>query len=148
MAVRPIPEGYGTVTPYLIVPDAAAQIDFLRDAFGAVEAGRFADPDGRIMHASVTIGDSPVMLGEATDEWKPMPCVLHLYVEDTDAVYARAIEAGATSLREPADQFYGDRTGGIQDSAGNQWWIATHVEDVPREEMERRMKQTQASAGT
>jgi uncharacterized glyoxalase superfamily protein PhnB len=141
MTVRPIPEGYGTVTPYLIVPDAAAQIDFMRKAFGAVETGRFATPDGRIMHASVRVGDSPVMLGEATDEWKPMPCVLHLYVEDTDAAYATAIAAGARSLREPADQFYGDRAAGVVDDAGNQWWIATHVEDVSREEMERRMKQ-------
>lgn len=148
MAVRPIPQGYGTVTPYLIVPDAAAQIDFLRAAFGAEETGRFADPDGRVMHASVTIGDSAVMLGEATDEWKPMPCVLHLYVEDTDAVYARAIAAGARSLREPADQFYGDRMAGVEDFVGNQWWIATHVEDVPREEMERRMKQAEAAGGT
>jgi uncharacterized glyoxalase superfamily protein PhnB len=93
------------------------------------------------MHASVRVGDSPVMLGEATDEWKPMPCGLHLYVEDTDAAYATAIAAGARSLREPADQFYGDRAAGVVDDAGNQWWIATHVEDVSREEMERRMKQ-------
>jgi PhnB protein len=141
MTVRPIPEGYGTVTPYLIVPDAAAQIDFMRKAFGAVETGRFTTPEGRIMHASMTLGDSPVMLGEATEEWKPMPCVLHLYLEDTDAAYATAIAAGARSLREPADQFYGDRAAGVVDDAGNQWWIATHVEDVPREEMEQRMKQ-------
>ena len=148
MAVRPIPQGYGTVTPYLIVPDAAAQIDFMRAAFDAVETGRFADSDGRVMHASVTIGDSAVMLGEATEEWKPMPCVLHLYVEDTDAVYAKAIAAGARSLREPADQFYGDRMAGVEDSVGNQWWIATHVEDVPREDMERRRKQAEAVEGT
>ena len=85
------------------------------------------------------IGDSFVMLGEAGGEWKPMPCMLHLYVRDTDAMYASAMKAGATSLRGPADQFYGDRSAGVQDAAGNHWWIHTHIEDVSAEELERRM---------
>ncbi|MGH7481278.1 MAG: VOC family protein [Longimicrobiales bacterium] len=139
MPVEPIPTGHRTVTPYLVVADAGALIEFLKRAFGAVERHRTDTPDGRVMHAEVEIGDSIVMLGEAGGEWQPMPSVLHLYVTDTDAVYARAIEAGATALREPEDQFYGDRSGGVQDPAGNQWWIATHVEDVSPEEMERRM---------
>lgn len=141
MAVKPIPEGYSTVTPYLVVPDVAALIDFMQRAFGATENSRHAAPDGRIMHAEVEIGDSKVMLGEASPEWKPMPSCLHLYVEDTDAVHADAMKAGGRSLREPTDQFYGDRMAGVEDVAGNQWWIATHVEDVAPEEMERRMKQ-------
>ena len=140
MPVPPIPAGYHTVTPYLIVADAARMIDFMTRAFGAVETGRHTTPDGRVMHAEVRIGDSHVMLGEASGEWKPMPCMLHLWVIDTDATYASAIRAGATSLREPADQFYGDRSGGVLDAEGNQWWISTHVEDVAPDEMQRRME--------
>jgi uncharacterized glyoxalase superfamily protein PhnB len=140
MPVDPIPAGHHTVTPYLLVADVARQIDFMARAFGASETSRFETPDGRIMHAEVKIGDSFVMLGEAGGDWKPMPCMLHLFVRDTDAVYASAIKAGAKSVREPADQFYGDRSGGVMDAEGNQWWIATHVEDVSPEEMERRMR--------
>jgi uncharacterized glyoxalase superfamily protein PhnB len=137
-AVRPIPEGYHTVTPYLVVPGLAKLIDFLKQAFGATERGRFEEPDGRIMHAEMTIGDSILMMGEPHGDIKAMPAVLHLYVNDVDATYRRAIDAGATSLREPADQFYGDRSGGVQDASGNQWWISTHIEDVSPEEMKRR----------
>jgi len=138
MPVKPIPEGYHTVTPYLIVHDVDGLIEFVTRAFDAKGVHRVAHPDGRIMHAEVRIGDSRVMMGEPTAEWKPMPGVLHLYVDDTDAVYRRAVDAGAASLREPTDEFYGDRMAGVSDSFGNQWWIATHVEDVPPEEMERR----------
>ena len=136
--VRPIPEGYHAVTPHLTVPGVANLIEFLKRAFGATEIDRFAAPDGSVMHAQVRIGDSIVMMGEPTDQFKAMPAVLHLYVTDVDATYRRAIEAGATSLREPADQFYGDRSGGVRDLCGNQWWISTHVEDVSPEEMRRR----------
>ncbi len=139
-AVRPIPEGYHTVTPYLVVPGLGTVIEFVKRAFGATEIGRFEGPDNRIMHAEVKIGDSIVMMGEPHGDIQPRPGVLHLYVEDTDAAYRRAIEAGGRSLREPADQFYGDRSGGVQDPAGNQWWISTHVEDVSAEEMKRRMQ--------
>lgn len=141
MAVQPIPEGYHTVTPYLIVPDVDGQISFLQEAFDAEVRSRMEGPDGRVMHAEVRIGDSPVMMGESTDEIPPMPAMLHLYVPDVDAVYKQALEAGASSVREPTDEFYGDRSGGVQDAFGNQWWLATHVEDVSEEEMSRRMKE-------
>ncbi len=138
--VRPIPEGYHTVTPYLVVPGLAQVIEFLKQAFGAAEIGRFAQPDGRIRHAEVRIGDSVVMMGEPHGDIEARPAVLHLYVEDVDATYRRAIAAGGRSLREPADQFYGDRSAGVQDPACNQWWISTHIEDVSQEEMDRRMR--------
>lgn len=138
MAVQPVPEGYHTVTPYLIVEDVARLIDFLRQAFGAKEISRHARPDGSIMHAEVRIGDSVVMIGGATDEIEPLPGMLHLYVEDADALYKRALEAGATSLRAPEDQFYGDRSAGVQEASGVKWWIHTHIEDVPPEELRER----------
>jgi len=136
--VKPIPDGYHTVTPVLMVNDAAKLIEFLKQAFGARERERYADPDGKILHAEVTLGDSIVQLSDATGEWKPVQVPLLLYVTDTDATYRRALKAGATSLREPMDAFYGDRTAGVKDSFGNSWWIATHQEDVSREELERR----------
>jgi uncharacterized glyoxalase superfamily protein PhnB len=138
MAVKLIPEGYHTVTPYLVVPDVACLIDFLVQAFGAKETHRMSRPDGSIGHAEVKIGDSAVMMGQSNDQWKPMPGSIYLYVDDTDATYRRALEAGATSLMEPADQFYGDRNAGVQDPTGNMWWIATHKEDVAPEELARR----------
>lgn len=138
MAVRPIPEGYHTVTPYLIVEDAEGVISFLREAFGAEELYRMSAPDGGVMHAEVQLGDSRLMLGGASEQWPAMPAVIYLYVEDVDASYRRAIAAGATSVMEPADQFYGDRHGAVKDLAGNQWWIATHVEDVAPDELQRR----------
>jgi PhnB protein len=137
-AVKPIPDGYHTVTPYLVVRDVPRLIEFLRQAFGATERMRAARPDGSIMHAEVVIGDSRVMMGEPTASSPPMPGCVHLYVVDTDALYHLALQAGATSLREPTDQFYGDRMAGVQDPVGNQWWIATHTEDVPPAELARR----------
>jgi PhnB protein len=138
MAVNPIPSGYHTVTPYLIVRDAAQLIEFLKQAFDAQDSVRMARPDGRIMHAEVRIGDSVVMMGEPGDETQLRPCMIHLYVDDADAAYQRALQAGASSVREPANQFYGDRSAGVKDAFGNHWWIATHVEDVPLEEMKKR----------
>ena len=138
MVVKPIPAGYHTVTPYLVVSGAAQLIDFMKQVFAAEELSRMARPDGTIMHAEVKIGDSRVMLGEASGEAAAMPAMIHLYVEDMDAVYQKALQAGATSLREPEDQFYGDRLGGVKDAFGNQWWLATHIEDVSPEEMARR----------
>jgi len=138
--VKPIPDGYHTVTPILMVDGAARLIDFLETAFDAREKSRFVDPGGKIAHAEVTIGDSLVQLSDAAGEWKPIQVPLLLYVTDTDAAYERALKAGATSVREPADQFYGDRTGGVKDAFGNTWWIATHKEDVSREEILRRME--------
>ncbi len=138
MAVKPIPDGYHTVTPYLTVQGVPKLIDFLKQAFEAQELERMTQPDGTIGHAEVRIGDSVVMMGEARDEWKPMPSGIYLYVNDTDAVYKRALQAGATSIMEPADQFYGDRSAGVKDSSGNHWWIATHKEDVSPEELKKR----------
>jgi uncharacterized glyoxalase superfamily protein PhnB len=140
MAVKPIPDGYHTVTPYLVVEGAAKLIDFLKQAFGAEEIFRMPGPGGQIGHAEVRIGDSVIMMSDATAEYRPMPSMIHLYVNDADAFYKRALQAGATSLREPADQFYGDRTAGVKDPVGNQWYIATHKEDVSFEELEKRAK--------
>jgi PhnB protein len=138
MAVRPIPEGYHTVTPFIVAKGTAKLIDFMKQAFGAEEIERMAAPDGTVMHAELRIGDSIVMLGEGQGEWKPMPATLYLYVTDVDATFARALRAGATTMKAVADQFYGDRNGTVQDSWGNVWSIGTHIEDVSPDEMRRR----------
>jgi PhnB protein len=143
MTVQPVPEGYASLTPYLIVRDAPAFIDFLEQAFGGRERMRMAGPDGAIRHGEVDIGNSRVMLADATEGFPPIPAMLHLYVEDVDSVYKQALEAGAESIREPEDQIYGDRMAGLRDRFGNQWWIATRFEDVSVEEAQRR----QAEAG-
>jgi PhnB protein len=140
MSVKYKPDGLRTVTPYLVVRDVAGLIQFLEQAFDAEEGERAELPDGRIMHAQVTIGDSVVMMGEASENNPPMPAMLHLYVEDADATYRHALAAGATSLREPQNEFYGDRSASVADAFGNQWWLATHMEDVSPEEMQRRME--------
>jgi PhnB protein len=139
MAVKHIPEGYQAVTPYLVVQNASQLIDFLKRSFGAEEAGdRMTRPDGKVMHAEVRIGGAPIMLCEPMMNLQAAPASIYLYVEDVDAAYRRALEAGATSLMEPADQFYGDRSGGVKDSQGNIWWIGTHIEDVAPEELAKR----------
>jgi uncharacterized glyoxalase superfamily protein PhnB len=138
MAVAPIPQGFHSVTPYLVVEGAAQLIEFLEDAFDAQEIFRATRPDGSISHAQVKIGDSFVELADAHGQLKARPGAIHLYVNDADAVYQRAIRAGASSLREPADQFYGDREGDVKDPCGNHWYIATHQEDVPLDELKRR----------
>ncbi len=139
MTVSPIPKGYHSITPYLIVPGVSKLIEFLREAFGAVVTEPpMTRPDGAVTHAEVKIGDSIVMMGEPMGPWKAMPCMLYLYVSDADEVYRKALKAGAISLQEPADQFYGDRNAGVQDPSGNMWWIGTHKEDVPPEEMAKR----------
>jgi uncharacterized glyoxalase superfamily protein PhnB len=141
MAVKPIPEGFHTVTPYLVVSGVARLIDFLKEAFGATEMHRSTRPDGTVMHAQVKIGDSPIMMGEVMGEFTAKTTSLYLYVPDTDALYKRALAAGAVSIMEPMDMFYGDRNGGVKDFAGNEWWIATHIEDVPPAELERRAEE-------
>jgi len=138
MAVQPIPDGFHTVTPYLVVKGVSKLIDFLGQAFGATLVHKTAMPDGTVMHAQVKIGDSFVMMGEAPDEKQVMPAMIYLYVPDTDALYKRALEAGATSIMAPMDQFYGDRNAGLKDACGNQWWLATRKEDVPDDELQRR----------
>jgi PhnB protein len=140
--VEPIPEGYQTVTPYFIVEGADGLINFLNRAFGAEQRGpRMTTADGSIGHAEVVIGDSVVMVADATEQFPPKSGLLHLYVPDCDATYQRALEAGATSTQEPTDQFYGDRSGGVTDAWGNTWWISTHVEDVPADEMGKRVEE-------
>lgn len=141
--VKPVPEGYGTVTPYLTVKGAGKLIDFLKKAFGAQERFRMPGPDGTVAHAEVGIGDSIVMTGEGGGQWPIMPAQLYLYVDDCDRYYKQALAAGATSVREPADQFYGDRNAGVRDMCGSIWYMATHVEDVSGEELDKRMKAMQ-----
>jgi PhnB protein len=144
--VNPIPEGYHSVTPYIVVDGAARAIEFYKQAFGATEVLRMDGPDGRVAHAEIKIGDSHVMLGDESPEMGARgprsiggsPVTLMLYVEDVDAVVGRAVEAGAKLKRPVADQFYGDRTGGIEDPFGHVWYVATHVEDVPPEELQKR----------
>ena len=136
--VKPIPDGYHTVTPYLVIEKAGQVMDFLKKAFGAKEIYRHENPDSTIRHAELQIGDSRIMFSEASGSFKPMPSMLVLYVEDMDTLYKQAIAAGAKSLREPTNEFYGDRSAGVLDMSGNQWWISTHVEDVSPEEMKKR----------
>ena len=140
MPVQPVPDGYHTVTPYLLVRGVAPLLEFLKTAFEAEVKECVDAPGGQIMHAQVQVGDSRIMMGECPPdgEFQPMPAFLYLYVEDADAWYRRALEAGGTSAQEPRDEFYGDRTAGVKDPVGNLWWIATHVEDVPSEEIARR----------
>lgn len=138
MAVKPIPEGYHTITPYLIVEGASELIEFLKQVFDAQQTEFIPAPSGKVAHAEVKIGDSVLMLSDAQNEWKPTTTMLYLYVDNADATYKRALEAGATSVKEPADQFYGDRSAGVRDKWGNYWGIATHIEDVSREEIQKR----------
>lgn len=138
MAVKPVPEGYHTITPYLVVPDAGKLIDFLTRAFGAQEVMRMPDPSGRIMHAEVRVGDSMLMCADATERYPAMTGLYHLYVPDADAAYKAALAAGAQSNREPTNEFYGDRVAQVRDPSGCIWYMATHVEDVSGEEIERR----------
>jgi len=146
MAVKPIPEGYHTITPYLMVTDSLKVTEFLKNAFGATETYSMKYPDGSIMHGEYKIGNSPVMLSEAKGEHKAMPCMHYLYVEDVDAVYKKAVGAGGTPVAEPANQFYGDRAGAVRDSSGNTWWIATHVEDVSDAEIRKRGEEQRKKA--
>jgi PhnB protein len=147
MSVKPIPDGYHTVTPYITVRDAAAALEFYKEAFGATEVMRFEMPGGGIAHAEIQIGDSKVMLGEENPQWgnkSPQtlggsPGGLCVYVADCDAVFAKALAAGAAVMKPLADQFYGDRSGTVTDPFGHAWTIATHKEDVSIPEMKRRM---------
>jgi uncharacterized glyoxalase superfamily protein PhnB len=132
-----IPKGFGTVTPYLSIEGADAFLAFIKRVFDAEEI-MVTRREEKIMHASARIGTSMIEFSESSREWGPMPAALHVYVEDTDAVYRRAIEAGATSLYEPVDHYYGERSGGVRDPHGNNWYIATFIEEVSNEELTRR----------
>lgn len=144
---KPIPEGYHTVTPYLTVSDVRKLMDFLTKAFGATERGKFEEPGGkRIMHAEMLVGNSIVMMGEPLKPDDVRRTMLYVYVPDVDVTYKKALAAGGTAVQELKNQVYGDRSGSVKDPTGNEWHIATHVEDVSTEEMARRMKTQQASA--
>jgi PhnB protein len=153
MAVQPVPEGYNTVTPYLAVEDAAAAIDFYTRALGAKERVRMAGPGDSVMHAELEIGDSLIMLSDPFPQASTKPpkelggtsVSIFVYVDDIDALYKQAIDAGATSLMEPDDMFWGDRFGSVQDPFGHSWTIATHVEDVSPAEMQKRSEEFMAS---
>jgi PhnB protein len=145
MAVNYIPEGYRSVTPYLVIKGAAEAIEWYKRALGAEEVVRMAMPDGQVMHAEIKIGDSFIMLGEECGEMNKSPKSLggtpvgiHLYVQDCDRAFQQAVAAGAESRMAPEDMFWGDRFGKIADPFGHEWSIATHKEDVAPEEMERR----------
>jgi PhnB protein len=139
--IRPVPEGYHTVTPWIVSRDTAQLLDFVREAFGAEEIARVHNEDGTIGHAEFRIGDSVVMAFDAKEEWPDTPSFLRLYVKDGDAVYRRALEAGATSVTEMTDLFFGDRVGRVRDPQGNLWWIQTRLEDLDPEEMARRAEE-------
>jgi PhnB protein len=151
---KPIPEGYHSVTPHLIIRGAGEAIDFYKKAFGATELFRFPAPDGKIGHAEIKIGDSPIMLA---DEYPDMgykgpqtlggsPVSLMIYVDDVDTVFDRAVAAGAKTREAVSDKFYGDRIGTLEDPFGHVWHVSTHKEDVSAEEMERRAKAASAAA--
>lgn len=141
MPVKSIPDGYQTVIPYFLVDRAAELTTFLTQAFDANVRQRLERADGSVMHVELQIGDSIVMMGEPIAEFGPMPCSIYLYVEDCDAAYQRAIDAGATSIMPPTDMSHaGERYGGVKDPSGNLWWVATHIEDVSLEEQARRVE--------
>jgi PhnB protein len=133
------PDGYQSVIPYLHATSAAKLISFMKEVFESQEIAIYARPDGTVGHAAFKIGDSVIELADGGPDWPAMPCALQVYVPDTDAAYHRALKAGAKSLVEPADQFYGDRTATVRDSCGNNWYIATQTQVVSREEVERRI---------
>lgn len=146
MAVKPIPDGYHTVTPYLIVQGAADAIEFYKKAFSASELFRMAGPDGRVGHAEIRIGDSPIMLADEFPDRGARgpktiggsPVTILLYVEDVDAVFGAAVAAGGKAISPVTNQFYGDRSGSVEDPFGHHWHISTHVEDVPPDELQQR----------
>lgn len=141
MSVKPIPDGYQNVIPYLLVEGAAELTAFLVEAFDASVRQRLERPDGSVMHVELQIGDSIVMIGEPMAEFGPMPSSIYLYVEDCDAYYQRALQAGAVSVMPPTDMPHaGERYGGVKDPSGNLWWVATHIEDVSPEEQARRVE--------
>jgi PhnB protein len=132
-----VPEGFHTATPYLAVPDAKKQIDFMKQVFGAEEQLRMPNADGSVGHAELKIGDSVIMTGDA-GELRPM---LYLYVDDVDSVFKKALEAGAAAIRQPEDQFYGDRSAQVKDPLGNIWFLATAKEEVPQAEQMKRWEE-------
>jgi PhnB protein len=152
MAVKPIPEGYHTITPFLTVRDAARAIEFYKQAFGAKERGVMKDPSGKVMHAELTIGDSVIMLADEFPDFGALspqalggsPAGLHIYVQDVDASFDRAVKAGAQVEMPVMEQSWGDRYGRLKDPYGHKWSIATHVKDLSMDEMKRGMDEAMA----
>ena len=146
MSVRPIPAGHRTVTPYLAIKNAPDALEFYKKAFGATETYKVMMPDGRLGHAEIRLGDSMIMLsdefpefgGKSPETLGGSPVNIHLYVEDVDAFFERALAAGAKERKPVMDQFYGDRSGQLEDPFGHLWWVATHKEDVAPEEIQKR----------
>jgi PhnB protein len=149
MAVQPVPEGYEPLSPYLAVDDAKTAIDFYQRAFGAKEVGRIDGPDGTIAHADLQVGDGHLMLADPFPQFATRPpkelggtsVSIFMYVEDVDAAFKQAVDAGATAEMEPDDMFWGDRFGSLRDPFGHSWQLATHIEDVPQEEMTKRAEE-------
>ena len=152
--VKPIPEGHRTVAPYLAIKNAVGALEFYKTAFGAVETFKLLVPDGRVGHAELRLGDSLIMLsdefpefgGKAPESLGGSPVSIHLYVEDVDAFVQRAVAAGARELKPVTNQFYGDRSGQLQDPYGHLWWVATHKEDVAPDELQTRVRALFAKA--
>jgi PhnB protein len=138
MNPNPIPDGYHSITPYLKLPNAGRLVEFLKKAFDGVEIARLTKPDGSVLHAEMLIGDLRVMVHELPLPGKPKPSTLYLYVADIDATYKQAIEAGAVSVFEPANMYYGARTACITDVSGNEWWIATRIETLTLDQVQER----------
>lgn len=138
MPVKPVPDEYPRVIPYLIVENVGNLMDFLTEVFGAVQGEKMTLPDGSINHGEVRIGDSMIMMGKSNKDNLSIPVMLYIYVENVDETYNKALKAGAKSIMKPADQFYGDRNAAVADPSGNSWWIASHIEDVSPEEIQRR----------
>lgn len=144
--VKPVPEGFATVTPFLIVNGAIRLIEFMKKAFGARVMSKTMTDREQVMHAQVQIGNSVIMISDTMEGMQQQLAILYLYVGDVDAVFRQAVEASGEVAREIRDEFYGDRAGAIKDEWGNTWWIATHVEDVPQDELERRSREALQAA--
>jgi PhnB protein len=138
MSIETTPKGWHSIIPCLAVPDAARLICFLKQAFSGSEQTRITRPDGTVLYAELRLGDSLVLISDPKDGWKPRPSMINFYVSDVDATFRQAVAAGAKPVREPADMFYGDRQACVRDVAGNDWWITTHIEDVPADEIQKR----------
>jgi PhnB protein len=143
MVVKPIPDGYHSVTPYLMIKGADKFITFMAAVFGAKVTEQLMQADGKPGHTELRVGDSLIMLSEVKADRPPTPIMLHIYVDDVDAAFERAVNAGGKVVAAPTNQFYGDRSGGVIEPSGNTIWIATHIEDMPPAELQRRAKAAQ-----
>jgi len=139
-SARVIPDGFHSITPYLVAKGAAELIEFIENAFDGHVTSILKGDDAMVVHATMKIGNSNIMIADEMENLSAMIGMLYLYVDDVDSMYQKALDAGATSLREPKDEFYGDRSAGVKDAWGNHWWVATHIEDVNEKELKSRME--------